>query len=104
MIREIKIKAALNGYIATVGCQTLVFNERAVMLKELDAYLEKPDETEKRYREQAVNRDLLNIPTATAALNEASPANEAAPSGAGSLGVLLASAPRRSGGAEQRRI
>lgn len=71
MIREIKIKAALNGYIAIVGCQTLVFNERAVMLKELDAYLEKPDETEKRYREQAVNRDLLNIPTATECAQEA---------------------------------
>lgn len=62
MIRKIEIKAALNGYVANVGCQTLVFNSRADMLKELDGYLEKPDETEKRYRETAVNRELLNQP------------------------------------------
>jgi len=63
MIHEIKIKAVLNGYVANVGCQTLVFNDRAVMLKELDTYLEKPEETEKKYRETAVNRELLNRPT-----------------------------------------
>lgn len=60
MIREIKIKAVLNGYVANVGCQTLVFGTRAELIKELDGYLEKPEETEKRYRETAVNRDLLN--------------------------------------------
>ena len=71
MIREIKIKAALNGYVANVGCQTLVFNSRADMLKELDGYLEKPDETEKRYRETAVNRELLNCLHPTPACDEA---------------------------------
>lgn len=60
MIHEIKIKAVLNGYIANVGCQTLVFDSREKMLKELDAYLEKPEETEKRYRESALNKDILN--------------------------------------------
>jgi hypothetical protein len=66
MIHEIKIKVALNGYIANVGCQTLVFNDRGVMLKELDSYLDKPHETEKRYRETAVNRELLaNMPCPT---------------------------------------
>lgn len=62
MIREIKISAALNGYTAKVGCQTLVFNSRPEMLKELDRYLEKPDEVEKEYREKALNRSLLNEP------------------------------------------
>lgn len=50
MIHEIKIKAVLNGYIVNVGCQILVFESRQKLIKELDAYLDKPKETEKKYR------------------------------------------------------
>lgn len=59
MLHKIKIEAVLNGYIANVGCQTLVFNSRPDMLKELDAYLEKPEETETRYSNTALNAKQL---------------------------------------------
>lgn len=62
MIHEIKIKAVLNGYIVNVGCQTVVFNDRDMLMCELNHYLHTPAETEKRYREEAINRDLLNNP------------------------------------------
>lgn len=66
MIHEIKIKAVLNGYIVNVGCQTVVFNDRNMLMCELNHYLQDPAETEKRYREQALNRDILcNMPQAT---------------------------------------
>lgn len=97
MIREIKIKAALNGYVANVGCQTLVFNSRADMLKELDGYLEKPDETEKRYRETAVNRELLNSPQPAECAQEAPRAAYPTPAAecGGTLGGLVSNLARR---------
>ena len=60
MKREITIKPVLNGFIVTCGCQTLVFNELAVALTEVDRYYADPVGVEKSYRETAVNRDLLN--------------------------------------------
>lgn len=65
MIRDITIKAVLNGYQASVGCQTLVFNVLEDLLEELKSYLLDPEATEKRYREKAVNAKLLlgNTPT-----------------------------------------
>ena len=62
MIREIKIKAVLNGYVVNVGCQTLVFQSRQALISELDSYLDQPDLVEKRYRDTALNKDILNVP------------------------------------------
>ncbi len=56
MTREITILPALNGYICRVGCQTVVFQDRIQLLVELGKYLEKPEETEKRYLTDAVNK------------------------------------------------
>lgn len=69
MIRPITITAVLNGYLVSVGCQTIVFNSTPDMLKELDLYLDKPEETEERYRLRALNSGKLGkdeIPTARA--------------------------------------
>lgn len=56
MTREITIQPVLNGYICNVGCQRVVFQDRKQMLAEIGKYLEKPDDTEKRYIKDAVNR------------------------------------------------
>lgn len=59
MIRNIKITPVLNGFLVTVGCQTVVFEGRAKLIQELHAYLDNPDEMEKKYRESSINRCLL---------------------------------------------
>jgi len=51
MIRPIQIKVVMNGYIVMVGCQALVFQSRAELLRELDAYLSEPEKTEQRFNE-----------------------------------------------------
>lgn len=55
MIRDITIRAVLNGYAVSIGCQTLVFNSPAVLCDELERYLRKPKEVEQEYLEQAIN-------------------------------------------------
>jgi hypothetical protein len=55
MFREIRITPVLNGWIVKVGCQTVVFDVLQVMLDNIGEYLLDPKETEKRYRESAVN-------------------------------------------------
>ena len=49
MIRDITIKAVLNGFIVTVGCHTVVFQSADQLLAELAAYFVAPDEVEKRF-------------------------------------------------------
>lgn len=56
MTREIKIKPVLNGWVVEVGCQSVVFNIQGQLLDELDKYLKAPEETEKKYLVEAVNR------------------------------------------------
>ena len=48
-MRDIHIKKAMNGFIVTVGCQTLVFEGRERLIRELDLYLEHPDKVEQQY-------------------------------------------------------
>ena len=54
MIRDITIKAALNGWIVKVGCQTVVFTSKPEMLQEIGQYLADPEGMEKKYKD-AVN-------------------------------------------------
>lgn len=68
MIREIKIKPVLNGFVCDIGCQTVVFETPAALANAIQEYFIKPGEVEKRYRETALNRALLvasPAPTAT---------------------------------------
>lgn len=67
MIRQITINPCLNGFIVNVGCQTVVFESRSQLLRELDNYLAKPQEVEKRYGHDAIHKDLLNSPLVPAA-------------------------------------
>lgn len=57
--RDIIIHPVLNGYSVKVGCQTLVFESAATLLKELKAYLAQPKATELRYAKTAVNKTIL---------------------------------------------
>jgi len=59
MIREITIKAILNGYIVQIGCQTLVFNDLNTMMLEISRYFENPEKTEKFYLETSINAGKL---------------------------------------------
>lgn len=50
-MRTITINKAMNGFIVTVGCQTLVFEDADTLLEQLDDYLRNPKATETAYLE-----------------------------------------------------
>ena len=54
-MRDITIKPALNGYVVRLGCQRIVFTDRAQMLQELNSYLENPNEVENTYLRKSIN-------------------------------------------------
>lgn len=56
MIREITIKPVLNGFVCKVGCQTVVFGDTETLSRQIKAYYDNPDATEKTYIANAVNR------------------------------------------------
>jgi hypothetical protein len=56
MIREIHIRPVLNGYIVNVGCQTIVFTDRKTAVGTLSDYLHNPDEVEKHFLANALNK------------------------------------------------
>jgi hypothetical protein len=53
-LREIKINRADNGYIVTVGCQTLVFENMDTLIEKLTAYLKDPNTVEKRWMTEGI--------------------------------------------------
>ncbi len=60
MFRPVSIAAVLNGWIVTVGCQTVVYQERNQLVSDLDAYLKDPAATEKRFLGSSVNQGHLS--------------------------------------------
>ena len=48
---KVTIAKAMNGYIAEVGCQTLVFETEGKLINELTRYMNNPDGVEKEYQE-----------------------------------------------------
>ena len=78
-MRTVTIDAALNGFIAKVGCQTLVYSDRKTLLDDLDAYMADPKKKEADMRETALNKRLLQepeiapAPTCGQAMVEAAP-------------------------------
>ncbi len=54
-IRDVKIKAVMNGYIVKVDCQTLVFDSLKKLLKALKKYYKDPEKTEARFAKEAIN-------------------------------------------------
>jgi hypothetical protein len=59
MIRDVEIHSVVNGFIVTVGCQTVVFSDLDYMLQELKAYILNPEATEVRYRTESINAEAL---------------------------------------------
>ena len=58
MNRPVKISFALNGFVAEVGCQTLVFNDLDELLGNLRSYLQDPEATETAMRKNALNTKI----------------------------------------------
>ncbi len=48
-MRNVTISKVMNGFIVRVGCQTLVFDTREGLLRELRLYLENPTKIEQEY-------------------------------------------------------
>lgn len=64
MLRRISIEPCLNGFIVNVGCQVLAYTSIDKLIFDLNQYLRKPEETEKRIvEEEGINkRHTLNEP------------------------------------------
>lgn len=59
MTRTIKIHPVLNGYVVTVGCQTVCFNTIEEVCSQLTAYAKTmPEAYEAGFIASAVNKDL----------------------------------------------
>lgn len=56
MTRQIIITPVLNGFVADVGCQRVVFTDKQTMLAQLSEYYDKPEEVEKRFIATAINK------------------------------------------------
>jgi hypothetical protein len=53
-IRMIGITQVDHGYIVSVGCQTLVFENMGTLMEKLTAYLKEPDLTEKKWMTEGI--------------------------------------------------
>jgi hypothetical protein len=66
MVRNITISPTLNGWLVQVGCQSVVFVNIDTMCAEIKKYYANPDETEKGYINNAINKmtpmTLLDMP------------------------------------------
>lgn len=67
MIREITITPVLNGFVCKVGCQKVVFDSLATMVREIEVYYRNPEGTEKRYIKEAINKVNCDGPLVTTA-------------------------------------
>jgi len=57
MLHIIHINPILNGFIVNVGCQKLAYTSIDKLLFDLNQYLRKPEETEKRIvKEEGINK------------------------------------------------
>jgi len=66
-MRNVKIRAVLNGWIVDVGCQILVYEGkegRERLLKDLKEYMMDPSDKEKHMTATAVNKHLMDCPQA----------------------------------------
>jgi len=50
------IDPVLNGFIVKCGCQKVVFNSLDVMAEEIKKYFKNPEQVEKEYMNNAINR------------------------------------------------
>ena len=62
MPRELKIIPVLNGFIVSVGCQTVVFPDPQSLGVAVARYYTSPDEVEKEYLSKPVNKIKMDGP------------------------------------------
>lgn len=62
MTRQITLTPVLNGFIARVGCQDVVFTDKQSMLTALSEYYDNPDQVEERFLKRAINRLTPPVP------------------------------------------
>lgn len=66
-MKEVKINAALNGFIVDVGCKKMVYTDISSVLRDLREYLGDWDKKEKEICETALNKRLLRCSTSSRA-------------------------------------
>jgi len=59
MLNQIIITPVLNGWIVTAGCQRLAFSDPQRLANAVWDWLVRPEETEKRFIAESINRRLL---------------------------------------------
>jgi len=70
-MKRVTIRPVLNGFIAEVGCQTLVFKDIQTVAEELIRYWKDPKAVEKEYLKNAVNPpEAAEIPSAVGEAEE----------------------------------
>ena len=65
MIRPITITAVMNGFVVTVGCQTVVFNDVQTLCGQLANYLTHPEQTEQQFSMHPNAKHTMNNGPAT---------------------------------------
>ena len=55
MIRDVTIKAVMNGFLVTVGCQKLVFTDVRSLLANLNEYYTSPEQKERMMIQSSIN-------------------------------------------------
>lgn len=68
MLRPIKIKPCLNGFIVEVGCQTVVFNTPDQLGAEISRFYKDPNKVEQEFIAKRVN-DMMANPAPTPDVN-----------------------------------
>jgi hypothetical protein len=61
MIKEITIRPALNGFVCSVGCQTVVASSISDLVVGISDYYRNPAETEKKWLSCALNKTMNNV-------------------------------------------
>lgn len=64
-MKQITINSALNGFIVQVGCQTIVVEGVDKLCSELRRYIANPENVEKEYLDNAVNKPDSTRPAPT---------------------------------------
>lgn len=58
-MRDVCIRAALNGWMVQCGCQTLVYTDADKLIQDLREYMQDPEAKEAEVVKSAVNKRLL---------------------------------------------
>ena len=61
-MKNVLIEPVLNGFILTVGCSRVCFNDIDTLCRELKRYHKDPDHVEMEYQKGAINKSMLTPP------------------------------------------